>query len=82
MESFSKETRESLGKIDRKLTDLRNDPEFKVSGDGEKDVCDLVLSGGGAKGVAQLGALWALDQLGIKIKRLSGTSAALSIHHL
>lgn len=75
MESFSKKTRESLGRIEKKLADLRNDPEFKVSSDDEQNVCDLVLSGGGAKGVAQLGALWAFDKLGIKIKRLSGTSA-------
>lgn len=75
MEPFSKETRESLDRIEGKIEDLKKDPDFKVSGDDNPNVCDLVFSGGGAKGVAQLGALWAFDKLGIRIKRLGGTSA-------
>jgi NTE family protein len=35
----------------------------------------LVLSGGGARGIAHLGVLAALDELGIHITALSGTSA-------
>ena len=35
----------------------------------------LVLSGGAAKGIAHIGALKALEELNIKVKRLSGTSA-------
>lgn len=35
----------------------------------------LVLSGGGARGIAHLGVLAALDELGIRITALSGTSA-------
>ncbi len=35
----------------------------------------LVLSGGGARGVAHLGVLKALDELGVVIDRISGTSA-------
>jgi len=35
----------------------------------------LVLSGGGARGVAHLGVLRALDELGVKIDQISGTSA-------
>jgi len=39
-----------------------------------EEVC-LVLSGGAAKGIAHIGALKALEELGIKVKRLSGVSA-------
>ncbi|MBY0434214.1 MAG: patatin-like phospholipase family protein [Cyclobacteriaceae bacterium] len=35
----------------------------------------LVLSGGGARGVAHIGVLKALDEMGIKFSRVSGTSA-------
>ncbi len=35
----------------------------------------LVLSGGAAKGIAHIGVLKALEELNIKVKRLSGTSA-------
>jgi NTE family protein len=35
----------------------------------------LVLSGGGARGVAHLGMLKALDELGVKVSAISGTSA-------
>jgi len=54
---------------------LKEDPSFQVSHDREPMVCDMVFAGGGAKGVAHLGGLWALDRLGIRIKRLAGTSA-------
>lgn len=36
---------------------------------------NLVLSGGAAKGIAHIGVLKALEELGIEVKRLSGTSA-------
>jgi len=36
---------------------------------------NLVLSGGAAKGIAHIGVLKALEELGIKVKRLSGVSA-------
>jgi NTE family protein len=35
----------------------------------------LVLSGGGARGISHIGVLKALDEIGVKIDRLSGTSA-------
>jgi NTE family protein len=35
----------------------------------------LVLSGGGARGISHIGVLKALDEIGLKIDRLSGTSA-------
>jgi NTE family protein len=35
----------------------------------------LVLSGGGARGVAHIGVLKALEEIGVKFDRLSGTSA-------
>jgi len=35
----------------------------------------LVLSGGGARGVAHLGVLKALDELGVQVSAISGTSA-------
>jgi len=74
-ETFSEEARLELEAIERKLDLLRSDPEFVVSWHNEPYVCDLVLSGGGAKGVADIGALWAFDRLGIRFKRLAGTSA-------
>jgi NTE family protein len=39
----------------------------------------LVLSGGGARGVAHIGVLKALDEFGVKINHLSGTSAGAII---
>jgi NTE family protein len=74
MQTFSERTQLKLDRIQRKLDSLAKDPDFKVSGT-ESNVCDMVFSGGGAKGVAQLGALWAFNCLGIRIKRLAGTSA-------
>ena len=35
----------------------------------------VVLGGGGAKGVAHIGAIKALEELGIKIDYISGTSS-------
>ncbi len=75
MESFSRRGEERLSRIEDDLLKLRWNPRFQLSHDEEDNVCDLVLSGGGAKGVAHLGALWALDQLDIKYKRLAGNSA-------
>ena len=75
MTGLSKSAVTSVERIGRKLDDLIRNPEFRVSYDDEPMVCDMVFAGGGAKGVAHLGALWAFDRLGIKIKRLAGTSA-------
>lgn len=44
-----------------------------------KSITGLVLSGGGARGVAHLGILKALDELGVRIDRISGTSAGALI---
>lgn len=79
MDRFTKHSRAKLLSIEKGLKDLRADPDFKVSYDEDPLVCDLVLAGGGAKGVAHLGALWALDILGIRIKRLAGNSAGAII---
>ncbi|MBK7650509.1 MAG: patatin-like phospholipase family protein [Flammeovirgaceae bacterium] len=35
----------------------------------------LVLSGGGARGIAHIGVLKALEEMGIRFDRISGTSA-------
>ncbi|HRG80559.1 MAG TPA: patatin-like phospholipase family protein, partial [Cyclobacteriaceae bacterium] len=35
----------------------------------------LVLSGGGARGIAHVGVLKALDEMEVKFHRISGTSA-------
>jgi NTE family protein len=35
----------------------------------------LVLSGGGARGVAHVGVLKALDEMGIEFHQISGTSS-------
>lgn len=75
LKDFAKSTRDEVEKIGRGLDSLSKDPDFKVSYDDEPSVCDMVFAGGGAKGVAHLGAMWAIDRLGIKIKRLAGTSA-------
>lgn len=75
MRRFTKGTRDRLERIEEGLVRLSHDPDFKISSDEHENVCDMVFAGGGAKGVAQIGALWALDKLGIRIKRLAGTSA-------
>lgn len=75
MRSFSKEGRETLERIEHGLDELKNDPQFQISHGKEPNVMDMVFAGGGAKGVAHLGAIWAFDKLGMKFKRLAGTSA-------
>lgn len=49
-----------------------------TAGLAQNDTCDmkvgLVLSGGGAKCIAQIGALYVIDSLGIKVDYISGTS--------
>ncbi len=74
-DTFSDAARRELDVIEEELDLLRGDRDFIVSWRKEPFVCDLVLSGGGAKGVADIGALWAFDRLGIRFKRLAGTSA-------
>lgn len=75
METFSDRSRSRLESIEEKLIKLRKDPEFRISSEEHPDVCDIVFGGGGAKGIAHLGALWALDSLDIRFKRLAGNSA-------
>jgi len=75
MRSFSRRGREDLKSIQQGLEKLKGDPDFRISGPDEDNVCDMVFSGGGAKGVAHLGAIWAFDRLGVRFKRLGGTSA-------
>ena len=75
MERFSPETRETLKSLAVKLEKLRSNPEFQLSSRDHPDCCDLVFAGGGAKGVAHLGAIWAMEKLGIRFKRLAGNSA-------
>ncbi|MGA1793687.1 MAG: patatin-like phospholipase family protein [Thermoplasmatota archaeon] len=75
MRPFSKESRKTLERLEEGLFELRDDPQFQISSPKEKGVTDIVFAGGGAKGVAHLGAIWALDKLGIRFKRLAGTSA-------
>ncbi|MEA3558481.1 MAG: patatin-like phospholipase family protein [Candidatus Thermoplasmatota archaeon] len=72
---FSRNGKKSLEGITSKLTDLRDNDEFQVGSRDHPDCIDLVFAGGGAKGVAHLGAIWAIDKLGIKLKRVAGTSA-------
>jgi len=74
MKRFSAHGRERLEEIGSGLDALRDHPDFILSED-HGQVCDLVFAGGGAKGVAHLGALWALDRLGIRLKRVAGNSA-------
>ena len=39
-----------------------------------KDI-GLVLSGGGARGIAHIGVIKALEEMGLQFSRISGTSA-------
>jgi NTE family protein len=75
MRSFSVKGRETLDRIAHGLDELKGDPQFQISHGKEPNVTDIVFAGGGAKGVAHLGAIWAFHKLGIKFKRLAGTSA-------
>jgi NTE family protein len=43
--------------------------------DGDRRACDLVLGGGGVRGVAHIGALTALEEGGYDIERAAGASA-------
>ena len=54
-------------------TDDTQDLEEEIFNPGDKKV-GLVLSGGGAKGAAEIGALKVIEQKGIKIDYLAGTS--------
>ncbi len=81
-ETFSREARDELAKIEEDLDLLKSDHRFVLSWEKEPFVCDLVLSGGGAKGVADIGALWAFDRLGVTFKRLAGTSAGAIVASL
>lgn len=72
---FSKSGRMALDRIEKGLKDLRKQDDFQISSADEPDNIDLVFAGGGAKGVAHLGAIWAFDKLDVKIKRVAGTSA-------
>jgi len=74
MKRFSTVTRLELDRIKGELVELADDPDFSISG-GEENVCDIVFAGGGAKGISHLGAVWALDQLGVRFKRVAGNSA-------
>jgi len=47
---------------------------FSQSSDNKDIKVGLVLSGGGAKGLAHIGALKAIDSLGVKIDYVAGTS--------
>ncbi|MBO4243734.1 MAG: patatin-like phospholipase family protein [Bacteroidales bacterium] len=53
--------------------DDSQDLEEELFNPGDKKV-DLVLSGGGAKGAAEIGALKVIEQKGIKIDYIAGTS--------
>jgi NTE family protein len=44
--------------------------------------CDLVLEGGGVKGIALVGAVEALEQAGYEFKRVAGTSAGAIVGSL
>ena len=54
-------------------TDDTQDLEEEIFNPGDKKV-GLVLSGGGAKGAAEIGALKVIEQKGIKIDYIAGTS--------
>lgn len=56
-----------------KNEDTTQDLNEEIFNPGDKKV-GLVLSGGGAKGAAEIGALQVIDQKGIKIDYISGTS--------
>src|ERR1700744_1926642 len=50
------------------------DPGQKTGGVGPRPRIGLVLSGGGAKGLAHIGILKAIDSAGLKIDYITGTS--------
>ncbi|MFO8050877.1 MAG: patatin-like phospholipase family protein [Thermoplasmatota archaeon] len=72
---FSKEAIGSLEQLERELKELKDSDGFRISSEEHPDSIDLVFAGGGAKGVAHLGAIWAFDKLDVRFKRLAGTSA-------
>lgn len=48
---------------------------MSISGDSRSKVADIVMSGGGVKGIGLVGAVVALMQGGYRVGRISGTSA-------
>jgi NTE family protein len=46
-----------------------------MTGNGSKQKADLVLAGGGVKGIGHVGALSVLEQQGYEFQRIAGTSA-------
>ena len=48
----------------------------------EHEKCDLVLEGGGVKGIALVGALSVLEEAGYRFERVAGTSAGAIVGSL
>src|SRR3712207_6026966 len=48
----------------------------------EQNKCDLVLEGGGVKGIALVGALSVLEEAGYRVQRVAGTSAGAIVGSL
>ncbi|MFW3146006.1 MAG: patatin-like phospholipase family protein [Thermoplasmatota archaeon] len=76
---LSREGKKTLENVGSGLDRLSESEDFQISYDKEPRVCDMVFAGGGAKGVAHIGALWAFERLGLRFKRLAGTSAGAII---
>lgn len=66
--------REEIERIELKIGELERVKEEKKSLENQSKKIGLVLSGGGAKGLAHIGVLKALEENGIKIDYITGTS--------
>lgn len=60
------------------ITDFFKPPDGPKPPDGDKKI-GLVLSGGGARGIAHLGIIKALEEHGVRFTQISGTSAGAII---
>lgn len=57
--------------------ELRNITKLITKDTNNRDIgfIDLVMEGGGVKGIATVGAIFALEQLGLRFRKVAGTSA-------
>ena len=62
--------------LDQLKVDIKKISNLRTKHNGEKIAfVDIVLEGGGVKGVAVSGALYALEYCGIRFRKIAGTSA-------
>jgi NTE family protein len=69
---------------DKKIQEFRETVDYKLekvthlliqTGDQQLGFVDLVMEGGGVKGIVTAGAIYAMEELGLRFRKVAGTSA-------